>query len=711
MKKIYILLSLLLFSLIVNAIDINGPGIKNTPAIYPTFEKQYSTSLRSSTWNFKWDVIGGKIIRGKNEDTVIIRWYDSNVDGHKVKFNAKAKNTPKKINLSEPVKVLSLKGVKPAKFTNGDKNIPFGDNRGVTYTIPRLNYPAVPGFGAEYANSYDWIIPPGWIHNKKPSNGTDHIKTYGPSITVYPDDCTGGKVEVFGVSFYSSMSKSDGREREITRSNKSSIKSSQSTTVCGKPKEITVSVVSILGASYQWTKPASWKWTSATNSNIVKVMPDGLSGGVISVNVKGCTNFTESKTITLLDWDPNEKPEIKGAYHLCPGGGNYSLLNAYSNATSIKWTSSSNITITSGKTGTNVSISPYSSTSIGGAWIKATLTNINGKSISFSKGVSITKIPTISFDNTSLKDAIIAGANPDNYPDLPLISDDRIPVDIQHSEEIAWKNTREKMYIPKDKPGTHTHYDPASLIRYVPYFTCLSIGDRFTDTESISPLTQSIDYYFIEDFYRNPPTPEERPKLPNGLEYPIPDYEIQSEYVLGHHSPKIYFAAKGLIEVEVTASNQCGCTTETNIYNTPKQIKTSTSTPEPKESPYSLAMFPNPADNNVFISVVESVKSSDELTVEDPGRIIRPDLGDEFYPKHPIVDIGRQEEYTIQVYNALTGAKIEQRYIYAGPLSSLVNRIKFTSLNTANYQNGIYLIKVISETENTLITGKLSVKH
>jgi len=236
------------------------------------------------------------------------------------------------------------------------------------------------------------------------------------------------------------------------------------------------------------------------------------------------------------------------------------------------------------------------------------------------------------------------------------------------------------------------------------------IGDKFSDPVSNSPLTQSIDYYFMEDFYRNPPTPEEHPELPNGLEYPIPDYEIQSEYVLDHHSPKIYFADKGLIEVEVTASNQCGCTTEINVYNTP-QIQTNTSTPEPKESPYSLAMFPNPADNNVFISVVESVKSSGELIEEDPGRIKRPDLGDEFYPKQPIEDIGREEKYTIQVYNALTGAKIEQRYIYAGVLSSLVNRIEFTSLNTANYQNGIYLVKVISETENTLITGKLSVKH
>jgi hypothetical protein len=702
MKKIYLLFTLLLFSIIVNAAGIQGPGIDDSPGIYPGFEKQYSISL-SSDWKFVWSVEGGKIIRGQSTYAVIIRWYDSN-ETHKVKLTATAKNNPYPFNYNELVKVFSLEGVKPAKFTNGKYNIPFGDNRGITYTIPRLNYPATPGFGGESASGYDWIIPPGWEHNNKISNGIKPIYTKSTSITVYPDDCTGGKVEVFGVPFYGGMSKSEGREIAIIRSNSSSIKSYPSTTVCGKPKEITISIVSILGASYQWTKPATWAWTSTTNSNIVKVMPDGLSGGVISVNVKGCTNFTESKTITLLDWDPSEKPEIKGAYHLCPGGGSYSLQNAYSNAISINWSSSSNITITSGKTGTSINISPYSSTSIGGGWIEVKLTNINGKSISFREGVSITKLPTISFDETSLKDAIIAGIDPDNYPDLPITSDNRIPVDIQHAEEIAWKNTREKIYIPETPSGDCIIYDPASLVRFVPYFGCLSDkGDKFSDPVNISPLTQSIGYYFMEDFYRNPPTPEEHPELPDGSYYPIPDYEIQSEYVLDHLSPKIYFSDKGLIEVEITASNQCGCTTEMNVYNTPKPIQTHT--PEPEESPYSLVMFPNPADNIVNLSIVESGKNSGVLL--EKGEL----LGDELDPKQPIKEIPLGNKYTIQVYNALTGVKTEQYNVYGDALSILARRVAFTTLNTSNYQDGIYLVKVISETENTLITGKLSVKH
>ncbi|MDE5423108.1 hypothetical protein L3073_12890 [Ancylomarina sp. DW003] len=379
MKKIYLLLTLLLFSLIVNA-GINGPGIKDSPGIYPNFEKQYSISL-SGDWNFEWSVEGGKIIRGKYEYAVIIRWHDSNVDGHKVKLTAKAKNTPKILNFSESVKVFSLKGEQPAEFTAGDKNISFGDNTAVTYTIPRLNYPADPGFGGESAASYDWIIPSGWRHNNKISNGTDPINTDDSSITVYPDDCTGGTIKVFGVPFYSDMSKSEERVRKITRSTPP-MKSSTFTTTCGNPKEITLEVANISNATYQWTKPSAWLWTSSTNTNIVKVMPNGSSGGAVSVNVNGCTNFTQSQQIAFYDWDPNEpEPKITGAKVVCSGGSTYTLVNAYSNATSVTW-SASPASLFSNASGNSSSafLKAKSSATSGSAQITFTLRNQCGAS-------------------------------------------------------------------------------------------------------------------------------------------------------------------------------------------------------------------------------------------------------------------------------------------------------------------------------------------
>lgn len=429
---------------------------------------------------------------------------------------------------------------------------------------------------------------------------------------------------------------------------------------------------------------------------------------------------------TLKSLVYKNKCAIKGSRFVCSSGTSY-YISGLPKASSLRWETSSNIKILS-SSNTGITIQPKDLTnnsySANNTWIK-----VSANGVILKKDVRLLKDPTIHFEDTSLKDAIIAGISPDNYPDLPLASGSRIPLDIQNAEEIIWKNTREKIYIPKDKPGTHTYYDPSSLIRYVPYFACSPIEENlikkgfiapesegnlgreeFTASKSVEQPTKSINYYFIEDFYRHPPTPEERPDLPNGLDYPVPDYEIQSPHVLDHLSPKIYFSDKGLIVVEVTASNQCACATETNIYNTKEQMQTST--PKPKESPYSLAMFPNPADNNVFISVVESVKNRGERIEKDPGRIVSPDLKDEFNPRQPIGEkMHTQNKYTIEVYNALSGTKIEQKYVYDDALSNLTNKIGFTSLNTTGYREGIYLIKVISETENTLITGKLSVKH
>jgi hypothetical protein len=127
-------------------------------------------------------------------------------------------------------------------------------------------------------------------------------------------------------------------------------------------------------------------------------------------------------------------------------------------------------------------------------------------------------------------------------------------------------------------------------------------------------------------------------------------------------------------------------------------------------------MFPNPANNEVYISVVKPNKEVNEFSKRNRlsgEEFIENNvfLEAEFVHEYPVKKILTQNRYTIQVYNALTGVKIEQYDIYADILSNLAKRIAFTSLNTANYRDGIYLVKVISETENILISGKLSIKH
>jgi len=239
---------------------------------------------------------------------------------------------------SKTVKVFSLKDLLPANFTEGNFIVKPGDNTPVTYKIPAVYFPQYSG-DKQYLNEYQWVIPNGWKYNNKVSDGTP-FTTDDPSITVTPNDCNGGTIKVRGVSGCSDMSKSDYREKEINRAG-NSISSSTSTIVCGDPKEITLKIGSVPNASYQWIKPSSWTWTSSTNTNIVKVMPDGLLGGEISVIVDGCTSLKESKTIMLKDWAVSEStPSISGAKVICTSGSNYSLLNAYSNVTSITWSAS-----------------------------------------------------------------------------------------------------------------------------------------------------------------------------------------------------------------------------------------------------------------------------------------------------------------------------------------------------------------------------------
>ena len=165
------------------------------------------------------------------------------------------------------------------------------------------------------------------------------------------------------------------------------------------------------------------------------------------------------------------------------------------------------------------------------------------------------------------------------------ISDgDRIPVTINASS-YAWRYTRRSsLPDPPPPPGTHIYYDPNSLqdALNVPYS-----GNRFPPPNSLEGKYPLVDHYFVE----------ESPYLIN------PSF-----------SPPIHVRGTGLIEVEVTASNdECGCVTKVNNYlvNLPRfgQSPTFRST---------LTISPNPADSylNITIEVPGSPEEPEES--DDP---------------------------------------------------------------------------------------------
>jgi len=367
MKKIYLLLTLLVFGFTLKA-SISGQSDHLCPG--ETYD--YRTNYTNPDYKYNWTVTGGKIVNGGN-DIVWIEWYDTNKT-HKVSVSISYANGNLITTQRKEVKVLSFKDVTPKAFTDYNSVIPPGVKSPVTYKIPALEFPK---FTSLHASEYEWIIPQGWKYYSRVSDGVTPFTTDKPSITVTPDDCSGGKIKVRGLSGCSGTAKSLYREKEITRYT-SIVFSNSNTTICGKKKEITLNIGSVPNASYQWTKPSSWTWKSSTNSNVVKVMPDGYSGGEISVVTNGCTSWKRKKTIQLINWDTNEPtPTVSGSKILCSSGSRYTLNNAYSNASQITWSVSPS-SLFYGATfgnGTTPFLKAKSSTVNGYARLKFTLRN------------------------------------------------------------------------------------------------------------------------------------------------------------------------------------------------------------------------------------------------------------------------------------------------------------------------------------------------
>ena len=450
MKKIYFLITLLLTSIIVHAQNIAGNYINLCPGV----QEHYHYLNSSGDYTYEWSAEGGTVLSGINNDGCWIIWSDKNVT-HKAKLIVK-KNGNVLTNQSLTVKVLSLKDETPEDFTKSKETVAPGDRTPITYAIPEMKFPQKHEI-AEPVTLYEWVLPKGWSYNGTVSDGYTPIRTADYSIEVVPDECTGGEVKIRGLSYCHDSSESEWGIVEVSRGI-GSITSSASSTICGNPQEITFSIPSISGATYQWTKPSGWTWTSSTNTNVVKVLPDGLSGGEISVVVNGCIDNQRKKTIQFFLWDPNEPdPSVSGSNIVCSSGSTYNLNNLPS-GTTVTWTSSSNITFPSGNTGSSVNAKSYSLFSSGSGWIQATINTACGGVPLAQKEVWVgppSKPYDISF-----------------FPREPCLNQTAYAIVRANNGEESnahydWRNTH--IYIDQDASGREVRFQTLTRVHYTTY--------------------------------------------------------------------------------------------------------------------------------------------------------------------------------------------------------------------------------------------------
>lgn len=169
------------------------------------------------------------------------------------------------------------------------------------------------------------------------------------------------------------------------------------------------------------------------------------------------------------------------------------------------------------------------------------------------KTISLNKKPTVSFDNTALRDAILAGTTiPDESP-FEIESGDIIPVNTTgFINELKWKYTRQ-----------------TPLHDFEPYGSCLTqeiLNNGLKHPNSVEGLVPLIDYSFI-----------------SSGNFAVP---------LGS-SPEISLSStiSGYFEVEATVANECGCDTETNVYVKQAYISPP---PPPNPSAVDFTVSPNP---------------------------------------------------------------------------------------------------------------------
>lgn len=282
------------------------------PGVSITYTVNYSLT---NSCIFEWKVTNGKITGGVHSgnvstftggNLVTIVWSDET--SGKINVKARNCNPPGDSEQTFDYAILSLKGVTPGSIESTNPNPTVNITSNVIYKVPQINFPKIGSDDVDpkEVNSYEWEIPNGW---------TVVSGSTTKSITVKPDDCSGGTMRVrgkstlcTGVTYYSNWSPVLTIKRTIGTPGAIS---GSDVVYCFDASVRQYSVPEVAGAtSYSWTTPSGWSGSSTTSS--IDLTPNGLSGGQITVKAKGCgiESATSAVTVTLAAYDTNSPPTI-----------------------------------------------------------------------------------------------------------------------------------------------------------------------------------------------------------------------------------------------------------------------------------------------------------------------------------------------------------------------------------------------------------------
>jgi|GEM_PF-4000985 len=299
------------------------------------------TNTSTAACTYGWTVTNGEIQGGVLNGSVStftggtliqIKWFDVTSGGS---VSAVANCSPSSGNGSRTISIpiLSINGVNPSAIT-GSSTVIVNVTTNQTYSVDQINFPNI-GTGdvnPKQVSGYEWEIPTGWT-----------VVTGGntKSITLTPDNCSGGNIRVRGKNsnctsgtFYTSWSTVKAVTR--TLSNPTTI-SGPANVVCSDVSLKTYSIASVTGAtSYTWTLPLGWSGSSSTN--LINVTPNGLNGGSITAKANGCTLQSQASTLSVVLnlFDPINPPQISGTNPICTST-TFSLTNQPPNTT-VGWT-------------------------------------------------------------------------------------------------------------------------------------------------------------------------------------------------------------------------------------------------------------------------------------------------------------------------------------------------------------------------------------
>lgn len=320
-----------------------------------------NTSTAACTYN--WTVTNGEITGGilngsvstfTGGTVVQIKWVNTTSNGS-IQIVGNCSPTSGNATKTWTIPILSINGVVPGAIS-GVTSINVNVTSNQIYSVPQINYPNI-GSGdvsPKQVDSYEWEIPAGWI---VVSGGTTR------TITVTPDNCTGGVIRVRGKNtsctagpFYSNWSTINlGRTVPTPGTITGPI-----SVICTDLSQKTYSVTSVAGTTYTWTLPSNWQGTSSTSS--ITVTPSGNSGGVITVVANVCSLQSQPRSLTIgLDkFNPATPPQISGVNLIC-NTGQYVLQNQPA-STSVVWTTSNTSALTIDQQGAVVRQNAYNGT-------------------------------------------------------------------------------------------------------------------------------------------------------------------------------------------------------------------------------------------------------------------------------------------------------------------------------------------------------------